>query len=220
MIPHPAFLNLEHERQENIRNACLEEFVKGGYNGASTNTMCKNACISKGLLFYYFESKKDLYFYLIEHCTKLINEVFFEELEFKKENMFDRIMSWTLRKWALYDKYPLQYGFLAKQLLESSTDVEQFINKMKNENKTYAIELFMKNLDTSNLRSGVSLEKAVETILFVIEGVREKNIACYKQSPRPLNELHDEILPGLREYLDICRLGICADEDNARQGEV
>ena len=210
MIPHPAFLNLNHDRQEIIRNSCLEEFVKIGYSGASTNTMCKNAGISKGLLFYYFACKKDLFLYLVDYCTKLLTEKFHEGLQFNTEGMFDRIIAWTLRKWELYDKYPLHYGFIVKQLLDCPADVELKINNMRSENKALAMKLFMKNLDFSELRPEISKEKAIETMLFVIEGIRAKNIARYKQNPRPLKALHEEIMSELTEYLDICRNGICA----------
>lgn len=209
LLPHPAFLNLEHEKQEMIRNACLEEFIRAGYSSASTNTMCKNANISKGLLFYYFGSKKKLLFYLTNYCTKLMVERFFEGLELKKESMFERIITWTQRKWDLSEKYPLHYGFLVKQLLDCPADLELEINKLRNENKIKALERFMQNLDLSDLRPEVSKEKALETMFFVIEGIRARNIARYRQSPRPLSELHAEIMLELEEYLDICRHGIC-----------
>lgn len=209
LYPHSAFLNLEHEKQEIIRTACLEEFARAGYGSASTNTMCKNAHVSKGLLFYYFGSKKELFFYLADYCTSLMAEKFYEGLELKKESMFERVIIWTLRKWNLSENYPLHYAFLVKQLLDCPADLELRINKMRSENKARALEHFMQNLDLSDLRPGISKEKALETLFFVVEGLRAKNIARYRENPRPLSELRAEIMPELEEYLNICRHGIC-----------
>lgn len=55
------------EKQARIINAAMKEFVKSGYDKASTNKIVKEANISKGSLFNYFHSKKELYLYLIEY---------------------------------------------------------------------------------------------------------------------------------------------------------
>ncbi len=43
----------------------------------------------------------------------------------------------------------------------------------------------------------------------IIEGFKAKNIEKYKMNPRPLSELHDEIMLEMKEYLKMCRFGIC-----------
>lgn len=206
---HTSFTNLDLGKQEIVRNACIKEFVQSGYSGASTNTMCKNAGISKGLLFYYFGNKKDLFFYLIEYCTKLLFDSFYDGLELKKENIFDRLINLTLHKWTLHEKHPLHYELLAKQLLDCPYDVEQKIMKIKKENMDRGMQTIMQNLDLSDLRPDIDKMKAIETVVFVIEGYRAKNIEKYRTNPRPLRELHAEIMNEMKEYLEICRVGIC-----------
>ena len=102
MIPHPSFLKLEYEKQEVLRNVCLEEFARAGYSSASTNAMCKNAGISKGLLFYYFGSKKELFIYLVDYCTIILRDSFYDGLVLDRENIFERMINLTMRKWSLY----------------------------------------------------------------------------------------------------------------------
>ena len=53
------FLNLHKEKQQRILNAALNEFANKGFDRASTNEIVKSAGISKGLLFHYFNNKKD-----------------------------------------------------------------------------------------------------------------------------------------------------------------
>lgn len=57
------FLSLDKEKQDRIINAAMKEFAQKGYDKASTNEMVKEAGISKGLLFHYFQNKKQLYFF-------------------------------------------------------------------------------------------------------------------------------------------------------------
>ncbi|HSW35828.1 MAG TPA: hypothetical protein VLH18_04400 [Candidatus Limnocylindrales bacterium] len=134
-------------------------------------------------------------------------------MEYNKEDLFERLLKWTMRKWALSEQYPLHYAFLVKQLLDCPPDINLKVTEMRNEYKAQSLSLFMHNLDFSNLRQGISKQKALEVVFYVIEGLKERNIAKYKQNPRPLNELHNEILNDIKEYLDICRHGICNGRD-------
>lgn len=49
-------------------NAAFKEFGKFGYAQASTNHICKQYDISKGLLFYYFQNKEQLYITCVKKC--------------------------------------------------------------------------------------------------------------------------------------------------------
>ena len=64
-IIYTKFKNLTKQKQQVIINSAIEEFVRNGFDDASTNEIVLNANISKGSLFNYFRSKKDLYLYLI-----------------------------------------------------------------------------------------------------------------------------------------------------------
>lgn len=209
MDANNSFENLEVNKQETIRKACLEEFVCAGYSSASTNVMCKNAGISKGLLFYYFGNKKELFLYLIDYCTRILSDSFYKGIILERENIIERMITLTMRKWALYEKYPLEYGFLVKLLLDCPSDIEQKLIQIKKDNLERAMQTIMHNLDFSDLRPDIDKAKAIELALFVIEGFKAKNIEKYKINPRPLSELHDEIMLEMKEYLNMFRFGIC-----------
>lgn len=66
------FESLEESKQHKIRQAALEEFAAHGYEKASTNRIVKAAGIGKGMLFYYFTSKQELYEYLVKYSLEFI----------------------------------------------------------------------------------------------------------------------------------------------------
>ncbi|CAM4241777.1 TetR/AcrR family transcriptional regulator [Lacicoccus alkaliphilus] len=78
-----AFKKLDPSRQAEILNAALDEFAQYGYKDASTNRIVKHAGMSKGMLYYYFENKEDVYF----TCT-----------EYTLERVRDELLSWDLPK--------------------------------------------------------------------------------------------------------------------------
>ena len=51
------FFDLKKEKQDRMINAALKVFALNGYRHASTDDIVREAAISKGLLFHYFENK-------------------------------------------------------------------------------------------------------------------------------------------------------------------
>ena len=69
-MPTRRFENIDPERREKIINAAIKEFTKSGYEGASLNVIIRDAEISKGSLYYYFEDKTDLYLTVIKYVME------------------------------------------------------------------------------------------------------------------------------------------------------
>jgi len=64
------FYSLEHEKQQHIIEAAMEEFAEKGFKHASTNIIVEKAGISKGMLFYYFGSKDELFDFLCDYIIE------------------------------------------------------------------------------------------------------------------------------------------------------
>mgnify|MGYP000914953748 CR=1 FL=1 len=65
------FQSLKPEKQERILNAAIKEFAKKGYKNAVTDEIVKEANISKGALFHYFNNKRDLYLFLYDYSLEI-----------------------------------------------------------------------------------------------------------------------------------------------------
>ena len=66
------FEQQDREKQSKIIEAGITEFSEKSYSDASTDRIVKSAGISKGLLFYYFESKKNFYIYCLSQALERI----------------------------------------------------------------------------------------------------------------------------------------------------
>ena len=60
----PRFAKLPSAQQQVILSAALNEFASHGFHGASLNRVIDAAGISKGSMYYYFDSKEDLYIHV------------------------------------------------------------------------------------------------------------------------------------------------------------
>lgn len=175
LIIYSKFNNLKPEKQKQIINAAIKEFVRNGFEKASTNEIVKRANISKGSLFNYFNSKKDLYLYLIEYSSKAIVNLN-EEIDLSETDLFKRIERVALQKFHVQQKYPQAFEFLASTKQEESVEVKDIIKQRLNPIYNQAINKLYKDIDYSKFREGVDIEKAIEILNWTMFGVGEKGL--------------------------------------------
>ena len=65
-MPSKTFQNLAVSKQESLLKAAHNEFTRALLTEASINRIIKEANISRGSFYMYFEDKEDIYFYLLE----------------------------------------------------------------------------------------------------------------------------------------------------------
>src|SRR5699024_4336460 len=106
------FHKLNEDKRELIINAAINEFVQKGFDQASTNKIVQSANISKGSLFNYFYSKKDLYIYLIDYGIQVIDDLY-DQIDLSETDLFKRIENIGLQKLRIQKKYPHVFDFLA-----------------------------------------------------------------------------------------------------------
>ena len=106
--------NIDNDKRENIINAAIKEFSQYPYSKASTNNIVKNAGISKGLLFHYFESKQGLYDTLVGFVfNKLYNEMS-SQINWDEKDILERIKQLVVVKMKIGKKYPGMFDFVLK----------------------------------------------------------------------------------------------------------
>ena len=77
--------------KERILLAAIEEFGRHGYAATSTNTVVGSAGVSKGLLFHYYGSKKELFIECVRYVVEKMAGYILARLDFPSNDIFDRI---------------------------------------------------------------------------------------------------------------------------------
>jgi len=106
ILLNAAFESLPEDKRKLIIDVCMEEFAQNGYEKASTNTIVKNAGISKGILFHYFGSKKNLYLYVLDYAIEVFTDKFYGISSDVPADLIDRIIYYGIGKLKLYYEYP------------------------------------------------------------------------------------------------------------------
>lgn len=197
------FLQQDDQRKDRILEAALIEFADKGYKKGSTNTIVREAEVSKGLLFHYYISKKDLYILLYKHAVESINQEILASVNMADKDVLDRLEQATAAKVETYNNHPL---FV--KLLEHHAQVEEpeILDETKEILKQSAADYYTKlfaNIDYYMFDEIVSADRSLLVIKWTIERItddwsRENN---YKISAETLDELSMDI----SNYLDLFR---------------
>ena len=170
---YSKFNNLKLEKQEQIINAAIKEFVQSGFDKASTNEIVKRANISKGSLFNYFNSKKDLYLYLIEYSRNIIRDLN-DQIDLTEEDLFNRIEKAGLEKFYVQQKHPLVFDFFASLKHEESVEVKETVKQSIAYIYNVAIKRLYQDIDYSKFRDEIDVEKAIEILNWTMFGLGDK----------------------------------------------
>ncbi len=203
------FENLPEEKKKRIIDACIEEFAHNGYDKASTNNIVKKAGISKGAIFHYFGSKKNLYLYILDYVISYSAKKLNEMIGTPPADIFERIMNTGLAKIRLAYEEPLMYEVIYMAFMNTPEELKEEIQKRYNKLYAENMPALMKDIDMSRFRKDISPKKALEVIMFLIDVLANKyiNIFRNKNANEVLLEM-DKIVEEYRQYFDILKRGL------------
>ena len=125
------FFKLRADRQRHIIDAALVQFGRNGYKKTSIADIAEQAGIAKGMVSYYFGSKKNLYLYLAEFCAQMLVEEIGASYDKTVIDFFDRIKMLTEIKMAVIKRQAASVSFMAGLYLETDpavyTELKAFI---------------------------------------------------------------------------------------------
>jgi TetR/AcrR family transcriptional regulator len=177
------FLSLDSEKQDRIINAAIKEFAQKGYDSASTNEIVKEAGISKGLLFHYFQSKKQLFFFLFDYCYNLVADEFYKKVDLTERDFFKRIRQAVHIKMDLQTKYPEILTFIQEAFMQDSPEIKDEFDKKKQELNAVNIGIIYDGIDLSKFRDDVDVEKILKVISWTFEKMSDEELLKAKMVP-------------------------------------
>ena len=199
-IIYQKFHSLEAEKQERVINAALKEFARNGYEKASTNEIVEEAGISKGSLFNYFNSKKELYMFLLDYVAEMIEKIY-AQVDWNETDFFERMRQMGLVKFKIYKRFPQAFDFLKALAHEDAAEVKCEIRKMGKDLIESGLERGYQNIDWSKFREDIDREKMISIINWTMLGFAE----LYRDKVDSFGDVGVEVLGESDEYFDILK---------------
>jgi len=194
---------MEPEKRDRVINAAMKEFSKG-YKNACTDTIVREAGISKGLLFHYFGTKDGLYSFILQNACNMIYNEYLTLIDLKQQDFIEKIWQMTLLKMDLTYKHPALFDFLAKAYVELQENPNEEFAIYFNKTRSIAVEKALSDIDTSLFKEGIDAKKAADIILWTLNGYSTSQINVNMRMEDYQKE-YERYLEELKEYIDILR---------------
>jgi TetR/AcrR family transcriptional regulator len=217
---YSAFEKQPQEKKDLIIKVAIEEFVKNGYEKTSTDVITRRAGISKGILFHYFKSKKNLYLYLVNYVKDRLTEISMEALrEIQCDDFFERIKEIVLLKQKVTARYLQETQFITDAFTNPPVAVKKEMEEIiKKYYETYQGDFLLEHvyikdlIQTEKLREDISVDTVISMTMCIVEQLSNKYLALYKNKQIDIMNSTESLLRELNEYLKIVKYGIYKPE--------
>ena len=194
---------MEPEKRERVINAAMKEFSKG-YKTACTDTIVREAGISKGLLFHYFGTKDGLFGFILQNACNMVYNEYLTLIDLEQKDFIEKIWQMTLLKMDLTYKHPALFEFLAKAYVELQENPNEEFAVYFNKTRSIAVEKALSDIDASLFKEGIDAKKAANIILWTLNGYSTSQIDANMRMEDYQKE-YERYLKELKEYIDILR---------------
>jgi AcrR family transcriptional regulator len=155
----------------------MAEFAHKGYKNASTNEIVKNANISKGLLFHYFNNKKGLFMFLYNYSKDIFLNEFYSKYKFESTDIINALRQAAVMKIDLIQRHLELYDFLISAAADDSEEVKWEFENTKNDVLADFYKKFFENMDTSLFKDDLDIKYALDIIAWFMEGFANRELA-------------------------------------------
>lgn len=189
------FFDLKKEKQDRMINAALKIFALHGYRRASTDDIVREAAISKGLLFHYFENKIGIYHFVYDYSVRYMALELKSAVNAKETNLFELLRQMEFGRMTAMRSYPYMQQFLNTAMHEDVSEALLSIEEKRSE----FVELndrLLSQADFSMLPTGLDGDKLVQMLDFTVKGLMTSR---FQDSSFQPEMLYEEI----RDYINL-----------------
>ena len=205
-MPTQRFLNLKDSKKNAILEAAAHVFASVPYSAVSINQIIKEAEISRGSFYTYFEDKDDLMRYMLRGFRDTLRKKVFEFLEEENGNPF-RLCIRLLKDWIKTGSERITFQIHRNLLADLSvTGQNQMFGirgfLMKDELYKSFVEELYNRLDKDRYPT------TIETLCYIVDMaimILIKSMAMYYQNPSE----KETIIQVLTEEMTILERGMC-----------
>lgn len=174
-------MKLDLEKQKRILKAAYQEFAEQGYENASTNRIVKEAGIGKGMLFYYFNSKKELFNYLFHYGIEFITREYIEKIDENESDFIEKYRHVSQIKLKLYRDYPYIFDFFGTFYIKEDIALSQEMKTKLESLKVLGFSKIFSNIDKSLFRDDLEPDLVIRLINLTFAGYENELINRLKR---------------------------------------
>lgn len=164
------FYTLPDEKQQNIVNAAMEVFAKNEYKRASTDLIAAKAGISKGLLFYYFHNKKELYLFLYDYLIEVMKEQADASRFSEITDFFELLRYGVSMKVGILQKNPYIMDFAMRAFYSEKEDVSDDLKAVNTTQEDALYKMYFGSVDMHKFKDGAEPYHVFKMLRWMADG--------------------------------------------------
>lgn len=169
------FFDLKQDKQDRMVNAALKIFALNGYKHASTDDIVREAHISKGLLFHYFDSKVGVYSFIYDYTVRFYSLELSSAIDPSETSYFEILRQIQAAKMQTMKSYPYMYMFLNSCASETITEAILSIEASRS-NYESNINTIMSHADQSIFKGKKNFSEYLKMLDCTLEGILETSL--------------------------------------------
>lgn len=206
-MPTDLFYQLDNDKKIKIINVGISEFAKHGYINSSTNRIVKSSGISKGSLFQYFQSKEELYFYILDCITAELTSSLEEKTGSLPKDLFKRVIKYSELEFSWYIQNPDKCKLITKAFIKSDTEIYQKVETRYNLMGQDIYYKLLEDIDTKQFKW--DKQKTIDILKWFLKGFNEDFINKAKvQNNIEIANTRNEYVKSLTEYVEVLKEGL------------
>lgn len=167
---NPRFRELPEEKQLAILNAAMEVFAKYDYPKASTDLIAAKARVSKGLLFYYFHNKKELYFAVYHYALETVTQAVVDEKLWKITDFYELLHDSAMKKMAVLGRHPYIMDFSIRSYFSEKEEGSEGLKQVNAQGVDDIFETYFSGVDHTKFKADVDPRRVYNMLIWMMDG--------------------------------------------------
>lgn len=174
--PHDKFDALPPQRKQAVIEAALDAFGARGYAHASTADIAQCACISKGLLFYYFKNKRELYLYLMDWLTESLSQLVVDDEYLRIDDFFELMHYTASKKTEVFRQHPRALDFCVRAFYPRHRDVRHTLDGFMQQATDQIVDRYLANVRWDKFRDDMPGRHVIDMLIWMSDGYMHQQL--------------------------------------------
>ncbi|WP_165056770.1 MULTISPECIES: TetR/AcrR family transcriptional regulator [unclassified Adlercreutzia] len=213
MTKHGNIDALPEAQREAIVAAGVEAFGRFSYKDARTEDIARRAGISKGLLFFYFRNKRELYLYLMDYLMEKATEIVVDERFWEIDDFFELLRYTVSQKGDAIKRFPYMMEFSLRAFYPSHRDIRDVMNRWNWEQVDVLTDRYFAHVRRDKFRAGITPNRVMRMLIWMGDGYLHEKRALRQ----PIDV--DDLICEFNVWLDMTQLWAYRPEFAERLGD-
>ena len=208
-MPQNSFLKLSAQRRKVIIDTGIAVFSQRSYADVGTDAITKQCGISKGLLFHYFGSKREYYFYCVEQAMELAA---MPAPMLTDGQIYDVLFSLLANKIRLCQQYPNEMRLSMMATRETCAEVKEgktaILTHYLAKSRVDAAEVMALAAEKLSFRPDIDTGKATAALAIYVQALISRYFEKYQDRPEAFFKNMGTIKKEFSEYIEFLLVGM------------